>query len=179
MDAQAGMAHSGVREMAANQNLAQNPANPNLEGKPLLRISQAHVYEMITHAQADDPNECCGILGGADDSVTRLYRITNTAHSPYRYLMAPQEQLNAMLDCDRNGWDVLAFYHSHTHSAAYPSPTDVRMAQESGWIGEHVIYVLVSLEDKANPLVRMFNIAEDGTITETEFEVMATDTGDW
>ena len=127
---------------------------------------------MIAHAQADDPNECCGILGGADGGVTRLYRITNTAHSPYRYLMNPQEQLNAMLDCDRNGWDVLAFYHSHTHSAAYPSPTDVRMAQESGWIGEHVIYVLVSLEDKANPQVRMFNIAPDGAITETPFQTV-------
>ncbi len=126
---------------------------------------------MIAHAVADDPNECCGILAGSDGAVARLYRITNTAHSPYRYLMQPQEQLNAMLDSDRNGWDVLAFYHSHTHSAAYPSATDVRMAQESGWLGEYVIYVLVSLEDKSSPAVRMFNIAENGEITEAPFEI--------
>ena len=127
---------------------------------------------MIAHAVADDPNECCGILAGSDGAIVRLYRITNTAHSPYRYLMQPQEQLNAMLDSDRNGWDVLAFYHSHTHSAAYPSATDVRMAQESGWLGKYVIYILVSLEDKANPAVRMFNIAEDGQITEAPFEII-------
>ncbi len=126
---------------------------------------------MIAHAVADDPNECCGILAGSDGSVAQVYRITNTAHSPYRYLMQPQEQLNAMLESERKGWDVLAFYHSHTHSQAYPSATDVRMAQESGWLGDYVIYVLVSLEDKSNPAVRMFNIAEDGQITEAPFEV--------
>ena len=127
---------------------------------------------MIAHAVADDPNECCGILAGSDGTVARLYRITNTAHSPYRYLMQPQEQLNAMLDSDRNGWEVLAFYHSHTHGAAYPSATDVRMAQESGWLGEYVLYVLVSLADKSNPAVRLFNIAEDGQITEAAFEIV-------
>ena len=108
---------------------------------------------MIAHALEEDPNECCGILSGptGDGAIARLYRVTNTAHSPYRYLMEPQEQLNAMLDSDRNGWDILAFYHSHTHSPAYPSPTDVRMAQESGWMGPDIRYILVSLEDKANP----------------------------
>ncbi len=128
---------------------------------------------MIAHALEEDPNECCGILSGpaGDGAIARLYRVTNTAHSPYRYLMEPQEQLNAMLDSDRNGWDILAFYHSHTHSPAYPSPTDVRMAQESGWLGPDIRYILVSLEDKANPSVRTFNIGEDGEVTEAEFAV--------
>ena len=107
---------------------------------------------MIAHARSPTtPTSAVASWPAATAPSPRLYRITNTAHSPYRYLMQPQEQLNAMLDSDRNGWDVLAFYHSHTHSAAYPSATDVRMAQESGWIGEYVIYVLVSLEDKSRP----------------------------
>ena len=98
----------------------------------MLLIEKKFADEMIAHAIEDDPDECCGILAGTDQAVSELYRVTNTAHSPYRYLMDPQEQLNAMLDSERKGWDLLAFYHSHTHTPAYPSPTDVRMALESG-----------------------------------------------
>ena len=90
--------------------------------------------------------------------VTKLYRITNTAHSPFRYVMDPQEQLGAMLECDRNGWDIMAFYHSHTHSPAHPSQTDVRMALQSGYLDEH--YVLVSLENADAPAIRAFKIDE-------------------
>ena len=136
----------------------------------MLRIEKQHTDEMIAHALEDDPNECCGILAGKDETVSRLYRITNTAHSPYRYLMEPQEQFNAMRDWESNDWDALAFYHSHTHSPAYPSQTDVRMAQESGWLD--VYYILVSLEDRANPQIRAFHITEDGEIVEEEFEVV-------
>ena len=136
----------------------------------MLRIEQRHASEMIAHAIEDDPNECCGILAGKDQAVSHLYRVTNTAHSPYRYLMDPQEQLNAMLDSERKGWDLLAFYHSHTHTQAYPSPTDVRMALQSGWID--VYYILVSLEDRDDPQIRAFHISDEGDIVEEEFEVV-------
>ena len=125
--------------------------------------------EIIAHALEDAPNECCGILAGADGVVTRLYRITNTAHSPFRYVMDPQEQLGAMLECDRNGWDIMAFYHSHTHSPAHPSQTDVRMALQSGYLDEH--YVLVSLENADAPAIRSFKIDEAGNITEHPLDI--------
>ena len=135
----------------------------------MLRIQKKHADEMVAHAREEDPNECCGILGGKHESVSRIYRIANTARSPYRYLMDPQEQLNAMLDLERNGCDILAFYHSHTHSAAYPSSTDVGMALQSGWLD--VVYLLVSLEDKLNPQIRAFRIEETGNIVEEEFQI--------
>ena len=136
----------------------------------MLRIEKRHVSEMIAHAIQDDPNECCGILAGKDEVISQLYRVTNTAHSPYRYLMDPQEQLNAMLDSERKGWDLRSFYHSHTHTQAYPSPTDVRMALQSGWID--VYYILVSLEDRDDPQIRAFHISDEGDIVEEEFEVV-------
>ena len=136
----------------------------------MIRIQQQHANEMIAHAIEEDPNECCGVLAGSDGTVSHLYRITNTAHSPYRYLMDPQEQLNAMLDSERNGWELLAFYHSHTHSQAYPSTTDVRMALQSGWL--EVYYILVSLQDKDDPQIRAFHISEGGDVVEEEFEVV-------
>jgi proteasome lid subunit RPN8/RPN11 len=135
----------------------------------LLRIDKRFVDEMIAHSREEDPNECCGILAGVDGAINRLYRITNTARSPYRYLMDPQEFLNADRDSEGNGWEMLAFYHSHTHSPAYPSQTDVRMALESGWLD--IYYVLVSLEDKANPSLKAFHISDTGEIGEEEFEV--------
>ena len=135
----------------------------------MLRIGREFADEMIAHALQDDPNECCGILSGADGTITKLYRITNSSASPFRYQMDPQEFLQAMLDSDRNGWEMLAFYHSHTHSPAYPSQTDVRLALES-WMLD-VSYVLVSLEHRDAPQIRAFHIMESGEIVEDELEV--------
>ena len=134
----------------------------------MLSIDRAHADEIKAHALEEDPNECCGILAGNEEATSHLYRIANTAKSPYRYLMDPQEQLNAMLDSDRNGWELLAFYHSHTHSPAYPSQTDVRMALQSGWLD--LYYVVVSLEDKKSPQVRAFTIEDSGAVMQREFE---------
>ena len=136
----------------------------------MLRIDRSYADEIISHAMEEDPNECCGILAGSDDAVSHLYRITNEVRSPVRYQMDPQEQLNAMLDSERNGWELLAFYHSHTHSAAYPSSTDVRMALQSGWLD--IYYVLVSLEDRPDPQIRAFHIDERGDVTEEAFEIV-------
>ena len=136
----------------------------------MLRIEKRHVDDMTAHALEEDPNECCGILAGRDRLVQRAYRITNTAKSPYRYLMDPQEFLNAELDAERDGLETLAFYHSHTHSPAYPSSTDVRMALQSGWLD--VCYVLLSLENRAEAEIRAFYIDEAGGITEEECQVV-------
>ena len=135
----------------------------------MLRITKAHAETMIDHALREAPNECCGIVAGNNQTGAHIYPITNSAKSPYRYLMDPQEQLNAMLDADRNGWDLLAFYHSHTHGPAYPSQVDVRMAIETGWLD--IFYLLVSLEHK-EPNIRTFRIQDDGAIVEKSLEVI-------
>jgi proteasome lid subunit RPN8/RPN11 len=136
----------------------------------LISIEKRHATEIIAHATEEDPNECCGILAGKDGVVVHAYRITNSVKSPVRYLMDPQEQLNAMLDSERNGWEFLAFYHSHTHSPAYPSDTDVRMALESGWLD--VDYILVSLATKTGPEIRAFHIDDTGRIAEEKLRIV-------
>ena len=130
---------------------------------------------MIKHSLGEDPNECCGILAGYKSDinlgvwVSDLYKITNSTPSPYRYRMDPAEQLEAELEVDRKGTELLAFYHSHTHTPAYPSDTDVRMAMESGWTD--FCYVLVSLEED-NPIVNFFTIDSNGNISEISFSVL-------
>ena len=135
----------------------------------MLVIPKTYVDGMISHSLEEDPNECCGILAGVDGRVAHLYHITNLVRSPNRYLMDPQQQLDAMLDSERRNWGFLAFYHSHTHSPAYPSSTDVRMALQSGY--HEVYYILVSLEDKLVPKVRAFLIDETGVVAEEYFKV--------
>ena len=135
-----------------------------------MRIDRAHAGEIIAHALEEDPDECCGILAGRDDAAMKLYRITNSARSPYRYVMDPQEFLNADLDAERNGMEFVAFYHSHTHSPAYPSQTDVRMAQQSGYHDVH--YILGSLEDHDDPRLNAYIIRESGEIVEQPLEIV-------
>ena len=131
----------------------------------MLSLPRSHSDEIIAHAREDAPNECCGIIAGNDGSATKLYRALNAEASPYRYNVDPKDLLRIYRDIDGNGWDVLAIYHSHTHTEAYPSPTDVKLA---AW--PEAYYVIVSLEDEANPVLRAFRI-EDGQVTEEELRV--------
>ena len=135
----------------------------------MIEISDEFVLEMVEHSRLENPNECCGILAGTGGKVTKLYRIQNSTPSPYRYVMDPNEQLKAMKDADERSLDLMAFYHSHTHSPAYPSDTDIRMATESGWVD--FCYVLVSLEDSSKPDVRFFDISADGNVNEEEAKI--------
>ena len=126
---------------------------------------------MIEHSKSEDPNECCGILAGTNGNISKLYKIRNASPSPYRYVMDPQEMLTSIQDADENGIDLVAFYHSHTHSPAYPSETDTRMAVESGWVD--FCYVLVSLEDEDKPVVRFYVIDSDGEVLEEEPQILS------
>lgn len=137
----------------------------------MIRISQKFIDQMIEHSKSEDPNECCGILAGTNGDISKLYKIRNASPSPYRYVMDPQEMLTSIQDADENGIDLVAFYHSHTHSPAYPSETDTRMAVESGWVD--FCYVLVSLEDEDKPVVRFYVIDSDGEVLEEETQILS------
>lgn len=137
----------------------------------MIRISQKFIDQMIEHSKSEDPNECCGILAGTNGDISKLYKIRNASPSPYRYVMDPQEMLTSIQDADENGIDLVAFYHSHTHSPAYPSETDTRMAVESGWVD--FCYVLVSLEDEDKPVVRFYVIDSDGEVLDEETQILA------
>ena len=127
----------------------------------MLELEQQHVDEIIAHALEEDPNECCGILAGLHGQVSCLYRMTNIEQSPYRYSMDPKELYRTYREIDDSGKEVLAIYHSHTHSEAYPSSTGVRLAT---WPEAH--YILVSLQIKEKPVLRVFRI--EGEIIKEE-----------
>jgi proteasome lid subunit RPN8/RPN11 len=127
-----------------------------------MRIPNSLVEEMISHARQEAPNECCGMLGGVDARAASVYRATNAEASPLRYSIDAREQFDLMRRIEEAGQDLVAIYHSHTRSAAYPSQTDVNLA---GW--PDAVYVIVSLEDSAAPDVRGFWI-RDGEVNDAE-----------
>jgi proteasome lid subunit RPN8/RPN11 len=130
-----------------------------------VKISQALVDEMVAHAREDVPNECCGMVGGRDGEATKVIRVANAAASPLRYEMDPQGQFDALKEIEGDG-ELLAIYHSHTKSAAYPSQTDVNQAQN--W--PEPDYVIVSLTDADAPAVKSYRLA-DLKIADAELDV--------
>jgi len=115
-----------------------------------MKISQQLIDEMVAHAREDLPNECCGMVGGADGEASVVVPVVNAAASPLRFEMDPQGQYNALKAIEEDGKELLGIYHSHTKSAAYPSQTDVNQAVS--W--PDAIWLIVSLQDADAPDVK-------------------------
>jgi proteasome lid subunit RPN8/RPN11 len=127
----------------------------------MLTLSKEIYMEMVGHCLHGLPDEACGLLVGAygGDEAVHLFVTENAAASAMIYEIPPKEMLRVDREAQALGADIMGVFHSHTHTDAYPSPTDVRQATDPGW---H--YVLVSLRD-THPVVRSYTIV-DGTITE-------------
>jgi [CysO sulfur-carrier protein]-S-L-cysteine hydrolase len=125
-----------------------------------VRLPRRLADELIAHAREDMPNECCGLIAGRQGAATRVIRMANTDASPFMYVMDPREQMRVMDEIEDSGDDLLAIYHSHTRSAAYPSRTDVELA-----FFPDPLYLIVSLADRDAPEIRAFTLkrtAPDG-----------------
>ncbi len=116
---------------------------------------------MVAHVLDALPLEGCGLLAGDPGAGTAeiCYPCRNEAESAKLYRVDPRDVLRADRDVEARGLVLIGVFHSHTHTDAYPSPTDVTSAPDPGW---H--YVIVSLRDGA-PSVRSFRILE-GKIAE-------------
>ncbi|MBI3961876.1 MAG: M67 family metallopeptidase [Deinococcus sp.] len=127
----------------------------------MLRLPKNLLDQMLRHLQAEAPQEACGLLSGRDRQPVRLYQIRNVASTPQvRYDMDPQELLSAFLDMDARGEELVAVYHSHPASPAYPSATDQRLAS-----CPQAVYLIVSLAGPS-PEVRGFRL--DQQVEEVE-----------
>ena len=129
-----------------------------------MKLSRALYDEMVDHARAEAPNECCGMVATSDGQAVKVYRAVNAAASPLRYEIDGAEQYRIQMDIDDAGHDLGAIYHSHTRSKPYPSQTDINLA-----FYPEALYVIVGLAGE-EPEVRAFAI-RDGQVTEAELEV--------
>jgi len=131
-----------------------------------MRIAQDLIDEIVAHSRDDLPNECCGLIGGRDGSATTVHRARNSAATWLRYELHPTDQLRIMNAIEEEGEELVDIYHSHTKSAAYPSQTDVNLAD--AW--PDPLYLICSLEHADAPVVRAFAI-RDGGVEEVELDV--------
>lgn len=118
--------------------------------------------EIVDQGLREFPNECCGLIAAAGGVPVKVFPMTNVDASPVTYRLDGKEQLQTFDEVDAQGWDLWAIYHSHTHSEAYPSETDRKLA-----FYPDSRYILLSLQDREHPVLRSFFI-EDGEVTEEE-----------
>ena len=133
-----------------------------------MKIARSMLDEIVEHAVRDAPNECCGLVVGANGSASGARAMENLAASPFRFDIDGRELIEFAF-ADDGDEQLVAIYHSHTRSAPYPSQTDVNFAE--GWPG--VEWLIVGVPKKGSdgaPEVRSYLI-EGGAIREVELEV--------
>ncbi len=165
-----------------------------------LTIPQQIIEEMVAEARRLAPHECCGLLAGKNGLVTRHFKITNIvategaavanfddaklAHlqrlSPEEradiaFVMDAREQSLALKDMRANSLELQVVYHSHPHSPARPSVTDVKNATEFDSIRKVLnlpepLHFIISLENSATPVTNAFRIV-DGAVTPVAYQV--------
>ncbi|MGH2453795.1 MAG: Mov34/MPN/PAD-1 family protein [bacterium] len=124
-------------------------------------LSRAHYEEIVAHARAEFPNECCGLLAGREGRVLRVLRGRNADESPYTYRLDDRQLFEFHKELDEAGWDLVGIYHSHTASEAVPSRTDVARA-----FYPEAVYIIISLRDWDRPEVRGFRITDRSVAAE-------------
>jgi [CysO sulfur-carrier protein]-S-L-cysteine hydrolase len=121
--------------------------------------------EIVEQGLREFPNECCGVIAAREGSPVRVIPMKNADASPVTYRLDGREQLQVFDSMEEEGLELWAIYHSHTHSDAYPSNTDIRLA-----FYPDARYLLLSLEDREEPALRSFFI-RDGEVTEEELQI--------
>jgi len=118
-------------------------------------VRRAALDAAISHAREAAPAECCGTLLGASDVVSEARPARNLATDPNRFLIDPKDHIDARREARALGLDIVGFYHSHPHSAAVPSPTDLAEASYPAHL-----YLIVGLAGN-EPDVRLYRLEED------------------
>ena len=111
---------------------------------------------MISHCKEAHPNEACGILPGNGEEVFKVYKMANIEKSPVSYEFDSREHIKAIRDMRENNLTMLAIFHSHPSSPAYPSAKDMNLA-----FYEDRIYVIVSLIEKQPVVKGLFDKGRD------------------
>jgi [CysO sulfur-carrier protein]-S-L-cysteine hydrolase len=144
----------------------------------MIELERAFFDEMVEHGLAAFPNEACGVLAGKEGRPVKFFAMANADASPASYRLDPREQLDAANEIEDEDWQTMGIFHTHTHTEAYPSPTD---QDRAFWplIGSEprmamfpdAYYLIMSLSDRANPDLRAFRIHEIGRVDEEEVAI--------
>ena len=132
----------------------------------MIRIPEPIYRRIVEHAKKEKPLECCGLLGGKDQTVQKVFETQNVARSPNLFSMDPKEELMVFEEMDNQSMEIIAIYHSHPHMIPFPSEADVKMA-----LSFDIPLVIISLKEKDNSVVKAFRIRKEAIYLE-EIEVI-------
>lgn len=131
----------------------------------MLKITKSDYDKILKHAESCLPEEACGLIGGnVEDGykvVKKVYILENIDHSNEHFSMNPKDQFDAIKDMRKNGFEQFGNFHSHPESPSRPSEEDKRLAYDS-----KASYLILSLMERDNPVLRAFNINGDEVAVE-------------
>lgn len=130
-----------------------------------LILSPSHLAQIYAHVEAGKPHEACGLLGGPEGRVEKVYLTENTAHSPVRYSVAPGQLIDALIDIEERGWDLVGIFHSHPAGPPMPSATDVAEA-----FYPEAAYIICAPDGHGRWQARAFTISQ-GSVTELSVQI--------
>ena len=118
-----------------------------------VRLSRRLYDEIVAHARAGKPEEVCGIVRGRGRQAIELIRARNIADERIENYTVDPQTLLRQFEFEDAGDEMLAIYHSHPVSVAYPSATDA-------WNANYPdsVYLICSLEFDNAPVLRGFRM---------------------
>jgi proteasome lid subunit RPN8/RPN11 len=123
----------------------------------MITIESKLLNQLVKHAKKETSREVCGILVGKNSIVEQVYQMQNISDSPQTcYFMKPEEQLKVFKELRKLNLEMLAIYHSHIDSPAYPSAKDMELA-----FYPEVVHIIISLQNFVNPDIKGFKIIEN------------------
>ena len=136
----------------------------------MIYLKQDDYDGIVAYAKACLPAEACGLLGGTvdgeDKRVGKVYYLTNLDASNEHFSMDPKEQLDALKDMRKNGFQMIGNWHSHPESPSRPSEEDKRLAFDS-----RIRYLILSLENMDEPVLNAFAIV-NGEVSKEEIVIL-------
>ena len=129
-------------------------------------IAPALFEQVVQHARLEAPNECCGLIAVTQGRAVSVHELENLAASPLRFEVDGAKLAPLLFEIEEAGQQA-AIYHSHTRSDPYPSQTDVNFAR--WWPGCE--WLIIGLENAADPIARSFMIGDEGVIEEIGVEI--------
>jgi [CysO sulfur-carrier protein]-S-L-cysteine hydrolase len=131
-----------------------------------LSVAAQVMDQLVLSARADQPLECCGLLGGPHEAITEIFPTTNALESQHEFFIAPRELIAVLRMLRERGLRHLGIYHSHPDGDNTPSRRDIAMA-----FYPSCAYVIVSPKPHAARPVRAFQIT-NGNVTELEIQAV-------
>ena len=136
-----------------------------------IKLGKEDYQKILAHCEQGLPNEACGLLAGTVEdnikTVTKVYLLNNVDASNEHFSMDPREQLAALKDARSYGFNIIGNFHSHPESPSRPSEEDKRLAYDST-----IEYLILSLQERENPVLKAFEIDKDKNVTIHEIEMI-------